>query len=376
MTASQKEPVLVVLQLSGGNDYLNTVIPYTDPQYRDHRPMLGIPEDEILTLDDEIGLHPSMAPIKGMYDEGNVAIVNGVGYNNPSRSHFRSMDIWHTCEPDTIGTEGWLGRMIRDLDPNQENAVTGVSFGPTLFRSLAVPGVPVACVDDLDNYGMLTGITPEQQREKILARFKRLYAPAIGTGPVMDYLGQTGLHSLKGADILNVAPELYTSNVEYADNEIARTLKGIAQVHVAHLGTRVFYCQYGSFDTHSNQIVTHAALWDEVSNAIQDFFDDLREHDAADNIVMLLFSEFGRRTTDNGSGTDHGAAGATFVIGDDVHGGHYGEYPSIDPAELEQGDLVHNTDFRSVYSTLVEDWMHLDVKSIVGSTFEKPAFLG
>jgi uncharacterized protein (DUF1501 family) len=361
--------------LTGGNDYLNTVVPYTDSLYYDYRPTVRIPEDQVLRLDDEVGLHPSMGPIDQMYAQGDVAIVHGVGYQNSPRSHFRSMDIWHTCEPDTLGTEGWLGRVVRELDPNKENVVTAVSMGPSLFRALALPGVPVACVDDLDNYGLLTAISDERRREKLLDRYKRLYAPAIGSGPVMDFLGRTGLESLQGADILSVAPERYSSSVEYADNPIAHKLKGIAQVHLADLGTRVFYCDHGSFDTHSNQAGVHATLWRDVSTAIQDFFDDLREHDAADNVVMLLFSEFGRRTHDNGSGTDHGAAGPTFIIGDEVKGGQYSEYPSRRPENLEQGDLVPNTDFRGVYSTLLEEWMGLEASPIVNGTFEKPAFL-
>ena len=156
MAGNKKDPVLVVLQLSGGNDYLNTVIPYSDPLYWDNRPTVKVHEEQILHLDDQVGLHPTMGPIKNMYDQGRVAIVHGVGYEDSPRSHFRSMDIWHTCEPDKLGTEGWLGRAARELDPNKENVVTTVSFGPTLFRALTVPGVPVACVEDLDNYGLLT----------------------------------------------------------------------------------------------------------------------------------------------------------------------------------------------------------------------------
>ncbi len=375
MTLTTKDPVLVVLQLTGGNDYLNTVIPYNDSRYRDYRPTVGIPDDKVLPLDDRVGLHPEMAPIKSMYDAGDVAIVHGIGYANSPRSHFRSMDIWHTCEPDSLGTEGWLGRVVKEIDPNKENVVTAVSMGPSLFRALASPGVPVACVEDLENYGLLTGISERQQRDRILERYKRLYAPAIGSGPVMDFLGQTGLDALQGADILKVAPERYTSSVEYADTSIARKLKGVAQVHLAGLGTRVFYCDLGSFDSHSNQAGLHAGLWSEASAAIQDFFDDLREHDAADNVVMLLFSEFGRRTHDNGSGTDHGAAGVSFVIGDAVNGGQFSQYPSTRLEDLEQGDLVPNLDFRSLYSTILEDWMGMDATSIVGGAFEKPAVI-
>lgn len=249
MTTTQKDPVLVVLQLSGGNDYLNTVIPYTDSAYRDNRRAVAIPEGQELDIDGNLGFHPSMGPLKGIYDQGKMAIVHGVGYPDSPRSHFRSMDIWHTCEPEKSGTEGWLGLATRDLDPQKENIVTTVSFGPSLFRALVLPGVPVACVDNLDSYGLLTGISGEQQREQILDRFSRMYAPELGADVVSEYLGQTGLEAMKGADILKAAPELYTSNVEYAETTIAQKLRGIAKIHLAGLGTRIFYCDHGSFDT-------------------------------------------------------------------------------------------------------------------------------
>ena len=375
MSSTKKDPVIVVLQLTGGNDYLNTVIPYNDPHYRDNRPAVGVAEDRILKITDNVGFHPEMAPMQRLYDQGKVAIINGVGYANSPRSHFRSMDIWHTCEPDKLGTEGWLGRVTKDLDPNKENVVTTVSFGPSLPRALALPGVPVACVDDLDTFGMLPTISETEQRNKILDRFTRLYSPTIGSGFVMDYLGQTGLDSLKAADILKVAPAKYNSTIEYPDTTLARKLRGIAQVHMADLGTRILYCDHGSFDSHSNQVGMHDKLWHDVSSAVESFFDDLRENNAGENVIMLLFSEFGRRVHDNGSGTDHGAAGAAFVIGEGVKGGEYGEYPSTNTEDLEQGDLVPNTDFRSVYTTIAENWMGLDANPLVGGTFEKPSFV-
>jgi uncharacterized protein (DUF1501 family) len=372
---TQKDPVIVVLQLSGGNDYLNTVVPYEDPLYRDYRPVVNVAEGDALPVGDGIGLHPSMAPIQEMYAAGNVAIIHGVGYENSPRSHFRSMDIWHTCEPDKLGTEGWLGRVIREIDPQKENVVTAVSMGASLFRALAAPGVPVATVENIENYGMLTDISPEEKLNRVLGRYKRMYTPAIGSGAVMDYLGQTGLDAIKGADILSAAPQQYSSTVEYRDSSIGRKLKGIAQVHIAGLGSRVFYCDQGGFDTHADQLGIHNQLWSDVSNGIRDFFDDLEEHDAADNVTMFIFSEFGRRVYDNGSGTDHGAAGVCMAIGKGVEGGQYGQYPSTKASDLDQGDLVPGMDFRSVYTTLVEDWLGLDPVPIVGGTFEKPEFI-
>ena len=375
MTSLSKGPVLVVLQLSGGNDYLNTVVPYSNPLYEENRRDVSVPLDRVLPLDDELGLHPEMGPIKNLYDQGDLAIIHGIGYANSPRSHFRSMDIWHTCEPDKLGTEGWLGRAIRDIDPNKENVLTGVSFGPALFRALALTGVPVACVDDLDTYGLLPGISEERQRSRILNKFSRLYSPYVGTTATMEYLGQTGLDTLRGADILSEVPSMYSSTVEYPDTTIAKKLKGISQIHLANLGTRIFYCDHGSFDTHSNQVGTHNKLWHDVSQAVESFFDDLREHDASDNVIMLMFTEFGRRVRDNGSGTDHGAGGVAFVAGDRVKGGQYSEYPSMRQGDLEQGDLVPNLDFRGLYTALLEDWLGLDAVSIVEGTFEKPTIL-
>jgi uncharacterized protein (DUF1501 family) len=316
-----------------------------------------------------------MGPLRDIYNQGKMAIIHGVGYPNSVRSHFRSMDIWHTCEPDKVGTEGWLGLATRELDPRKENIVTAVSFGPCMFRALAVSGVPVACVDDLDTYGLLTGISPAQQRIKILEKFAQNYAPVIGKDEVMKYLGTTGLEAMEGADILKVAPQKYASTVQYPDTAIAKKLKGIAQVHFANLGSRIFYCDHSGFDTHANQLLVHATLWTDVSNAIEAFLADLREHDAADNVLMLLFTEFGRRVRDNGSGTDHGAGGAAFVIGDAVKGGQYSEYPSRKAEDLTLGDLAPTIDFRGLYSTVLEDWLGLDAKPIVKGSFEKPRFL-
>ena len=229
MTSNKKDPVLVVLQLSGGNDYMNTVIPYTDPLYRDNRPAVGIADEDIIRINNELGFHPSLRVMQEMFDQGNLAVIHGVGYPDSPRSHFRSMDIWHTCEPDKLGTEGWLGLATREIDPHKENVVTTVSMGPSMFRAVSVAGVPVAAVDSLDSYGLLTGISNEDQRLKILDRFTQMYTPTIGTGMVMEYLGETGLEAMKGADILKVAPGMYSSTVEYADNPIARKLKDIAR---------------------------------------------------------------------------------------------------------------------------------------------------
>ena len=370
MTTTTKDPVLVVLQLTGGNDYMNTVVPYGDPLYYDNRPTVNVSPDRVLPLDDRVGFNPALAPVKELYDRGDVALVHGVGYANPNRSHFRSMDIWHTCEPDKIGTEGWLGKVIRDLDPRGENVLTGVNFGRGLPRAMALPGVPVASVAVLENYGLLTAIPQEDARARALDVFARMYSPAMGTGPTMDYLGQTGLDALKGADILRTAPEKYQSTVEYADTAIARNLRAISQVLLADLGTRVFYTQHGGYDTHAAEMAVHTQLWTELSDAISCFFADLREHNVEDRVVMLVFTEFGRRVKDNGSGSDHGSGGLSMVIGAPVNGGQYNQFPSLSEPNLLEGDLHFNYDYRGLYATLAERWLGLDGKEVVGGSYE------
>ena len=376
MASTKKDPVLVILQLTGANDYLNTIVPYTNPLYWDNRPKVNIPEDQVLPIDDELAFRSDTEQLKAIYDQGNMAIIHGIGFENSPRSHFRAMDIWHTCEPDKIGIDGWVAKVIRDLDPSAENVLKGVNFGQGLPRALTMRGVPVTSVNHLETYGVFSSVrTSEQERAQLLDSFARMYAPAIGTGPTMEYLGQTGLDALKGADIIKVAPERYSSTIEYPNSTIAKALKDVAQVHLADLGTQVFYTSHGPFDTHFNQGGSHAKLWMEISEAVESFSADLKEHDAGDNLVMMVFSEFGRRVRDNGTGTDHGAAGVAFVLGERVKGGMYGAYPSLKPEDLTQGDLAPNYDFRGFYSSLVDKWLGLDPVPIVGGQFEQMAFV-
>ena len=368
-----KAPVFVVVQLTGGNDFMNTLIPYTSEVYYDNRPLVGIPQDQVLPIDDALAFHPEMGAFKGLYDRGMVSIVQGIGYPNSNRSHFRGMDIWHTCAPHEVSTVGWVGRTLKQLDPEGENPLTGINFGVGLPRAMAMPGVPVTSVSNLDSYGLMTGIEVDEQREQALDIFKQMYGPAIGTGPVMEYLSRTGQDVLTGADMLKVAPERYESTIEYADNAIAKSLRDVARVHTADLGTRIFYTSHGGYDTHANEVPTHPKLVGDLSGAISDFFADLEEHDADDNVVMLVFTEFGRRVYDNGSGTDHGSGGGAFIIGKPVEGGMYAEYPSLNPSDwVNSGeDLPHTIDYRGIYGTILEQWLGVEAAPIVLDSYEQ-----
>ena len=378
MVATNKDPVLAVFSLSGGNDFMNTVIPYTNPLYRDYRPTLAVAEDQVIPINDELAFHPAMASLKKYWDEGKLAVILGVGYPHPSLSHFRSMDIWATCEPDELGLIGWLGSVIQEIDPKAENVLTGVNFGRGLPRSMAKDGVPVAAVGDLSSYGLLSGIEETGQRDQALDLFGRMYSPVLGRGVVNDYIRRTGLEAMAGADILGTAPGKYSSTVEYGNSAVGGYLKDMVQVHNAGFGTRVLFttAPYNIFDTHANQAVGHSNLLMDISTNIDCFMTDLREQHISDNVMLFFYSEFGRRAMDNGSGTDHGSGGVAFALGEHVKGGIYGEYPSLELGKLEDGgNLQHNVDFRSAYSTILERWMGMDAKPIVGGTYEQLDFL-
>ena len=371
-TAVKNDNTIVVVQLTGGNDFMDTIIPYTNGIYYDSRPTLSINQDDVLPIDETLGFHPAARSLKNLFDDGKVAVIQGVGYENSSRSHFRAMDIMHTCEPDKVGTQGWLGRTIQDIDPHQENVLTGVNIGRGLPRAMALSGVPVTSIGDLDNYGLMTSVDNMKWRTAILDNFKDIYTQAIGTGPVSDFLGRTGNDILRSADLLKTVPSNYESTVEYAENPIAKSLRDVARIHTADMGTKVFYVQHGGYDTHADQGPNHPRLLTELTDALSDFMDDLREHNASENISILVFTEFGRRMRDNGSGTDHGAGGGAFLIGDTVKGGLYGDYPSLEPSEWQDGEnLKFNVDFRSVYATALEQWLGMESQPMVFGSYEQ-----
>ena len=371
-TTAKKNPVFVVVQLSGGNDFMNTLIPYTNSVYYDNRKLLNIPQEDVLPLDNTLGWHPEMAPFKELYDKGMVAVVQGIGYPDSNRSHFRGMDIWHTCTPNEVSTIGWLGNTIELLDPSGENPLTGVNFGVGLPKAMTKAGVPVTSVSNLDSYGLMSGITAEEQRDKALQIFKNMYGQAIGTGPVMEYLSRTGNDVLTGADLIKVAPEKYVSSIEYADSAIAKSLRDVARVHTADLGTRIFYTQQGGYDTHANQQPAQPGLFKDLARAVNDFFADLEEHESDENVVMLIFSEFGRRVYDNGSGTDHGSGGGAFLVGKPIEGGLYSEYPSLERDRWAKGeDLEHTIDYRGIYGTVLEQWLSIEATPIVQGNYEQ-----
>ena len=369
------ENTFVVVQLTGGNDALNTFIPYGDGLYYDFRPNISIGQESVLSIDDHVGFNPAMRSVKKLWDEGKVAVIQGIGYENPNRSHFRSMDIWHTAEPDAIGTEGWLGRTIRDLDPAGDNVLTGINFGRGLPRALACRGVPVTSVGDLGIYGLYPDLDGDPWQKHALDTFSRMYGPEGDRSLIMEFLAQTGGGALRGAEVLRTAPERYESTVEYGASAIAQRLRDTAQVMFADLGTRIYYTQHGNFDTHSGLLADHSRLWGEVDGAVGDFWDDVKHHGRENQAVMMIFTEFGRRIADNGTGCDHGSAGVALVIGGAVNGGLYGKFPSLKAEDQIEGDMKPDNDFRSTYTTVLERWLGVEAAPIVNGHHEQFDFL-
>ena len=371
-----KQKNLVAIQLSGGNDYLNTIVPYETGLYYDYRPNMGLKDDSIIPIDNKIAFNSNIDLFKKTFDDKNLAVMMGIGYPEPNRSHFRSMDIWHTAKPFESSSIGWLGKTVKNIDPKGLNPITAVNFGKGLPRALACPGVSVASVGALESYGLFTGVSGAKNREILLDTVDRIYQPMNRDGVPSLRLLETGRGALDGADLLSEAPNNYSSDVEYPeDNPIAQSLKGIAQVASARLGTRIFYAQHGSFDTHTDELKNHSLLLKQLSVAIDCFQRDLIKQKLDDETVIWIFSEFGRRIADNGTGTDHGSGGVAFLLGNSVKGGLYGEYPNLEPSAQLEGDIHYNMDFRTLYSTILEDVLDVDSETILDEKFTKLSVL-
>lgn len=361
--------VLVVVQLSGGNDGLNTVVPYADPRYYELRPQLAIPRDQVLRLDEQVGLHPALAPLKPLYDGGRLGIVQGVGYPNPNRSHFRSMEIWHTATPERFEATGWLGRYLEACGCGQERPLDAISVGDTLNRSFWTEMALVPAIGNLATFQFQTDPRAPKDRASQVRALENIYGYAGQLRPFEERIRKTTLAALAGAGELQRIASSFAPTVEYPANPFANGLKAIAQVIAADVGTRVFFVQLGGFDTHAYQANQHANLLGVLASGLSAFMHDVANHGRADDVLVMTFSEFGRRPHQNASGgTDHGTAEPMFLLGGGVRGGIHNAPPSL--AELADGDLAYQTDFRCVYAGVARDWLGVDPTAVVGPGIE------
>lgn len=378
---------VVVVQLTGGNDGLNTVIPYADDTYYSVRPTIGIPKAQVLTLDNQLGLNPAMKGLKDFYDAGQLAVVRGVGYPNPNYSHFRSMEIWQSGDPDKIVQSGWMGRYLDSLvNASGSNSRDVGRLGMNIGSSGQGGGAPLAMwtektvvlsYNGAQSFRFIADNSAANDRDAQLAAAKKIYSVATGND-VADYIRNAALDALSASDQIDKIAANYKTSVTYPNTPFASRLKNIAQLLSSDFGARIFYVATdGSFDTHFNenqpgdgQVGYHSHLLGNLSDGLSAFYKDLAEKNLADNVMTVTFSEFGRRVAENGSrGTDHGSAEPMFVIGGTgaVKGGLYGTQPSL--TDLDNGNLKVQVDFRSVYSTILKNWMGADPTAVVGGNY-------
>jgi len=363
--ARRTDGVLVVVELAGGNDGLNTLIPFEDAPYYKARPTLGIPKKDALKLSDRVGLHPRMGGMAELFKEGRLAIIQGVGYPEPDRSHFRSMEIWQTgSTAKRPATAGWLGRYLDATRPPQDDpaALRGLALTGQLPQAFRADSAVVPVVGQLDG---LAGEAAEGGPGAMLRRLSTSGGPAAG--PVAFLRRQAGA-VYQAADRLKAATERSQPGADYPEGDLAAQLRRAAQILGGDVGVRVLFASQDGYDTHATQAEGHGALLEGLSQALAAFDKDLAARKLADRVLVLVFSEFGRRVDENASrGTDHGAASVGFLHGAGVRGGLAGAYPSLET--LGEGDLIHTTDFRSVYATLLDRWLGCPAEAVLGQAF-------
>ena len=362
---------LVVINLQGGNDGLNTIVPYGDPAYYAARPSIAVPKTDVLAIDSSIGMHPKLASLKALYDSERVAVLQGVHYPNYVLSHFRGTEIWQTAAPDAYETTGWAGRYLDAASLPADNLFKGVAIGPLLPKMLVAQKTDVPAIANLRGFRFYGRADEQAQADNILNGdgeqypFESPYLQLVQDVERDAHAASTSLpHLIAG----------YKPAVEYPKTPFAQGLNLVSAIVNADLGTKVFYVSIGSFDTHVGQRPRQDALLAQFADGLKAFYDDLAAHRADDRVLTMTFSEFGRRVGENANrGTDHGTAAPMFLVGGGVKGGVYGDHPSL--TNLDFGNLKWHTDFRSVYATVLERWLNVPSKTVLGDSFSPLTFL-
>ncbi len=377
--------ILVVLQMAGGNDGINTVVPYANDFYRKARPQLALPADKVLKLNDEVAFHPAMAGFKHLYDAGHLAVIQGVGYPNPNRSHFRSTEIWQTAsDSDQREAYGWIGRYFDNCCSGCDPAV-GVTIGNQLPQAFYAKTPTGICFSNPQNYRFIANGPTEATYEKM--NDLGMSAPAddnsgdsIGMlaaaqpmtgGRVVDFIERVALDAQMSSHEVRSIAERVQNQAAYPASPLGNSLKLVARLIGGGMSTRIYYVSQGGYDTHANQLATQQRLLGDLAESVKAFVDDLKAQGNLSRVLLMTFSEFGRRVAENANGgTDHGAAAPMFVVGDKVRAGLLGKYPSLAPQDLFQGDIKFNVDFRSVYAAVLERWLKTPSAPILGRQFE------
>ncbi|MEV4882162.1 DUF1501 domain-containing protein [Chitinophaga ginsengisegetis] len=361
--------VLVIIQLSGGNDGLNTIIPYRNDIYYKARPALGIKREAALSLNDELGIHPALKGLKALYDDGALGILNNVGYPNPDRSHFRSMDIWHSAsQSNEYWSDGWIGRYLDAQCKGCDKPTQALEIDDTL--SLALKGDSdkgLAMTDPARLYGT--------SNDKYFAELLKQHTSDNDHHNNADYLYKTMGETISSAAYIQQQFKTYKSSAPYPNTELGRNLRTIANLVMSDINTKVYYVSHGSFDTHVNQQDQQARLFGQLSDALTVFTDDLKANRRFEDVVVMTFSEFGRRVSQNASGgTDHGTANNMFLVGGGLkQPGLINDGPDL--LNLKDGDLQYQVDFKSVYATLLSNWLGADDKAVLKNTYSHLSFV-
>lgn len=357
---------LIIIQLSGGNDGLNTVVPYRNDVYYRSRPTIGLTKENLLTISDEIALNNALADLKNIYDDGGMCIINGVGYPNPDRSHFRSMDIWQTASnSNEMITTGWIGRYLDSNCPVCDKSSAAIEVDDTL--SLALKGEKIKGMAVKDPQRLFNATSDPY--------FRSMTQLANSPNENLDYLFKTMTETMENAQYIYNQSKIYKSKVDYPNTQLGKDLRTMAELIISGIDTKVFYVSHGSFDTHVNELIQQRRLLKELGEAIAAFVKDLKENDRFNDVMLMTFSEFGRRVSENASqGTDHGTANNIFMIGGGLKKNGLYNKPS-DLLNLQEGDLLHDIDFREVYATLLSNWMQVDAGKILLHNFETLSFV-
>jgi uncharacterized protein (DUF1501 family) len=381
--------ILVVLQMAGGNDGLNTIVPYTNDYYHRARPKIGLKEKSVLKINDDVAFNSSLEGFKELYDAGQLAVIQGIGYPNPNRSHFRSTEIWQTAtDSDKVEKYGWLGRYFdntcRGCDPT-----IGVNIGRQMPQAFAAKSPKGVSLDNPQNYRFISGdgkkgengtealyrkmntMEEDESSSGAGASIAELHGPAHNEGSALDFLERTALDAQVSSDKIRGIAAKVENHATYPGSQLGNSLKLVAKLIGGQLPTRVFYVSQGGYDTHANQAGSHDRLLKDLGDSLKAFVNDMKEQGNMGRVAIMTFSEFGRRVSENAnSGTDHGAAAPMFVISEKVKAGLAGKHPSLAPADLFQGDLKYNTDFRRVYAGVLESWLKTPSAPILGGKFE------
>ena len=360
--------VLVVIQLSGGNDGLNTIIPVRNDIYYSNRPSLSIKKEGSISLNDDANIHNSLKAFADLYNEGNLAIMNNVGYPNPDRSHFRSMDIWHTAtSSNEYSSNGWLGKYLDAQCHNCDKPTQAMEIDDVL--SLALKGKVEKGIAFKDPKRLLQ-TSKNPFLKNILANHKDTHDEK----PV-DYLYKVMTETMNSAQYIYDNYSTYESKAEYPNTELAKNLKTIASLIFSDINTSVYYLSLGSFDTHVNQHQQQEKLFTELNGAVESFVKDLKQNNRFDDVLLMTFSEFGRRVSQNASGgTDHGTANNMFFVSGALkQKGFLNSLPNL--TDLDDGDLKFNVDFKKVYATVLDNWLHQSHQSILGKHYETLGFI-